>query len=77
VIVEDTILLEGSERFQVMESKCKEVTSRDEKGHRPPKKAKERQQGKYHGGTAVKMGGANLCERCVSTRQDCLVYPSR
>jgi len=23
------------------------------------------------------MGGTNLCERCVSARQDCLVHPSR
>ena len=25
----------------------------------------------------VKMGGSNPCERCVCTRQDCLVHPSR
>jgi len=52
VIVENTILLEGSEGSQVVGSKHKKVTSRDEKRHWPSKKAKE----KYHRDNAVKMG---------------------
>jgi len=60
-----------------MESKHKEVAARDEEGQQPSKKARGKQLGKYHGGAAVKMGGANPYERCVSARQDCLVHPSR
>ena len=73
MIAEDTTLLEGSKGSQVAESKYKKVTSGDEEGYWPSKKAKE----KYYRDAIVKMGGANLCERCVSTRQDCLVYHSR
>ena len=53
-----------------MGSKCKEIVSGDEEGQWPSKKAKE----KYCGSTTVKMGGVNLYKRCVSTRQNCLVY---
>jgi len=58
-------------------SKCKEITSRDEKGKWPSKKAKEKQPGKYYGDAIVNMGDANPYKRCVSTRQDCLVHYSR
>jgi len=77
VLEEEAVLLEGAEGSQVMGSKCKEVTARDEEGQQPSKKARGKQLGKYCRGAIVKMGGANLCERCVSARQDCLVYPSR
>ena len=77
MIVEDATLLESSEGSQVIGSKHKEVTSGDEEGHWPPKKAKGRQQKKYHRGTTVKIGGTNLCERCVSTGQDCPMHHSR
>jgi len=77
VLEEEATLLERAEESQVAGSKQKEVTARDEEGQRPSKKAREKQPGKYHGGAAVKIGGANPCERCVSARQDCLVYPSR
>ena len=77
VLEEEAALLEGAEGSQVMGSKHKEITARDEKEQRSSKKAKDRQQGKYHRGTTVKMGGTNLCERCVSARQDCLVHHSR
>ena len=40
MIVENTILLERTERFQIMRSKCKKVTSRDKKGNSLPKKLK-------------------------------------
>ena len=60
-----------------MGSKRKEVATGDEEEQQPPKKAREKQLEKYHGGAAVKMGGSNLCERCVCARQDCLVHPSR
>ena len=69
--------MEEAERSQVAGSKCKEVAVRDEEGQWPSKKARGKQLEKYHRGVTVKMGGANLCERCVSTRQDCLVHPSR
>jgi len=77
VLEEEATLLEGAEGSQVTESKCKEVAARDKKRQWPFKKAKGKQQGKYHGDAAVKMEGANPCERYVSTRQDCLVHPSR
>jgi len=77
VLEEEAILLEGAEGSQVMGSKHKEVATRDKKGQQLSKKAKEKQPEKYCGGVTIKMEGANLCERCVSTGQDCLVYPSR
>jgi len=77
VLEEEATLLEGAEGSQITGSKRKEFTTGDEEGQRPSKKTKEKQQGKYRGGAAVKMGGANPCERCVSTGQDCLVHPSR
>ena len=77
MLEEEATLLERAEGFQVMGSKHKEITARDEEGQWPSKKTKEKQQGKYHRGTVVKMEGANICERCVSTGQDCLVHHSR
>ena len=69
--------MEGAKESQVVESKCKEVAAGDEEGQRPSKKARRKQLGKDHSSAAVKMGGANPCERCVSTRQDCLVHSLR
>jgi len=77
VLAEEAVLLEGAEGSQVIGSKHKEVTSGNEEGQSPSKKAKERQQGKYHKGAAVKMGGTNPCEKYISAGQDCLVYHSR
>ena len=77
MLEEKTTLLEGAEGSQVMGSKCKEIAARDEEGQWPSKKTKGRQLEKYCRGAVVKMGDVNLCERCVSTRQSCLVYPSR
>jgi len=48
VLVEDAALLEGTERSQIMGSKHKEVTSRDEERQRFSKKAREKQLGKYY-----------------------------
>ena len=73
MLEEEAALLEGAKGSQVVGSKRKEVTAGDEEEQRPSKKAR----GKYHEGVAVKMGGSNLCERCVCTGQDCLVHPSR
>ena len=67
------MIAENAEEFQVVESKCKKVTSEDEKRYWPPKKAKE----KYYGIATVKIEGFNLYERYVCTRQDCLIYHSR
>jgi len=77
VLEEEAALLEGAEGSQVMGSKRKEVTARNEEGQRPSKKARGKQLGKYRRNAIVKMGGANPCEKCVSARQDCLVHPSR
>ena len=77
MLEEEAALLEGAEGSQVAGSKCKEVATGDEEVQRPSKKARGKQSGKYHRGVAMKMGGANPCERCVSARQDCLVHPSR
>jgi len=77
VLEEEAILLEGAEGSQVTGSKHKEVAIRDEEGQWPFKKAKGKQPEKYCRGATVKMGGANPYKRCVSTRQDCLVHPSR
>jgi len=73
VLEEEAALLERAKGSQVTGSKRKEIAAGDEKGQQPSKKARR----KYHGGAAVKMGGSNPCERCVCTRQNCLVYPSR
>jgi len=77
VLEEEATLLEGAKGSQVVRSKHKKVTARDEEMQQPSKKARGKQLGKYCRGAAVKMGGANLCKRCVSAGQDCLVHPSR
>ena len=74
VLEEEAALLESIEGFQIMEFKCKEVTTGDEERQQPSKKAKGKQQEKYCRGTIVKIGGTNPCERYVSTGQDCLVH---
>jgi len=48
--------LEGAEEFQIAGSKHKEVTTGDEKGQWPFKKARGKQPGKYHRGATLKMG---------------------
>jgi len=77
VLEEEATLLEGAEESQVTGSKYKKVATRNEEVQRPFKKARGKQPGKYRRGAAVKMGGTNPCERCVSAGQDCLVHPSR
>ena len=74
MLEKEAILLERAEGSQVMGSKHKEIATRDKEGQWPSKKAKEKQQGKYCGGAAIKIGSANTCERYVSARQDCLVH---
>ena len=77
VLEEEAALLEGAEESQVTGSKRKEVAAEDEEVQWPFKKARGKQPGKYCGGATVKMGSATLCERCVCTGQDCLMYLSR
>ena len=60
MLEEEAALLEKAEGSQVARSKCKEIATRDEEGQWPFKKAKKKQQGKYRGGTTVKIGGANV-----------------
>jgi len=60
--------LEKAEESQIARSKCKEIITRDKEGQQPSKKAKRRQQEKYHRSAVVKMRGINPCERCVSIR---------
>jgi len=77
VLEEEATLLEEAEGSQVVRSKYKEVAAGDEEGQWPSKKARVKQPGKYRRGAAVKMGGANPCERCVCAGQNCLVHSSR
>jgi len=77
VLEEETVFLEGAEEFQIAGFKCKEITAGDEKRQWSSKNAKGRQQEKYCGSAAVKMGDANPCERYVSAGQNCLVHHSR
>jgi len=77
VLEEEAALLERAEGSQVMGSKHKEVATGDEEVQWLSKKARGKQPGKYRRGATVKMGGSNPCKRCVCTRQDCLVHPSR
>ena len=73
VLEEEATLLKEAEGSQIAGFKCKEIAVRDKEEQQPSKKAR----GKYCGDAAVKMKGANSCERCVSAGQDCLVYPSK
>ena len=77
MLEEEAILLEGAEGSQVAGSKYKEGAIGDEKEQQSSKKARGKQPEKYCRGAAVKMGGATPCKRCVCTRQDYLVYPSK
>ena len=77
MLEKEAALLKRAEGSQVIGSKRKEVTASDEEGQQPSKKARGKQPGKYCRGATVKMEGANLCKRCVSTRQNCLVHLSR
>ena len=77
MLEEEATLLERAKESQIIGSKCKKITTRDEEEQQLSKKTKEKQQGKYHSGATIKIGGANPCERCVSTGQNCLVHFSR
>ena len=77
VLEEEATLLEGAKKSHDLGSKCKEVAAGDKKKQQHSKKARGEQPGKYCRGAAVKMEGANPCERCVCTGQDCLVHLSR
>ena len=77
VLEEEATLLEGTEVFQVVGSKCKDIAAGDKEEQWPSKKAKGKQQGKYRRGATVKIGGANPCKRYVCTGQNYLVYSSR
>ena len=73
ILEEEVTLLKGAKGSQVMGFKYKKITAGNEEGQQPSKKAR----GKYYRDAAVKMGDSNPCERCVCTRQNCLVHPSR
>jgi len=77
VLEEEATLLKEAEGSQITGSKHKVVTTGDEEWQQPSKKARGKQPGKYCRDATVKMGGSNPCERCVCTRQSCLVHPSR
>ena len=77
VLEKEAAFLEDAEEFQITGSKYKEVTFRDKERQWLSKKTKEKQLGKYHRDITVKMENTNLCERCVSTGQDCLVHHSK
>ena len=77
MLEEETALLEGAERSQIIGSKYKEVATRDKERQQFSKKARGKQPGKYCRGAIVKMGGSNLCEKYVCARQFCLAYLSK
>ena len=77
VLEKEAALLERAEGSQVVESKCKEIATGDKEEQWPSKKAKGKQQKKYHRSATIKMGDANLYERCVSAGQNCLAHYSR
>ena len=77
MLVENTALLEDTERFQVMGPKHKKASPENDVNCQPSKKTKEKQPVRYQGDIRVKLRSANLCERCVYTRQDYLVHNSR
>ena len=60
-----------------MESKYKEIYPKDGADCQPSKKTKEKQPVRYCEDIRIKIGGANLCERCIYARQNCLVHNSR
>jgi len=67
VLKEDTALLEGIEGSHIMRSKCKETLLRDNADYQPFKKAKGKQLARYRENIRIKIGGANPCERCMTT----------
>ena len=77
MLTEDTALLEGAEGSQIVRSKCKKISLEDNRNCWPFKKAKDKQPARYYGNIRVKIGRTNLCERCMCTRQNCLMYHSR
>ena len=77
MLEKEAALLEGAKGSQIVGFKHEEVAARDEEGQWPSKKARGKQLEKYSRDITVKMGGANLCEKCVCTGQDCLVHSSR
>ena len=77
MLAEDATLLEDTERSKVMGSKYKEVPLEEDIDCWPSKKAKGKQLARYHKDIRIKMESANLCERYMHVRQDCLVYNFR
>jgi len=77
MLEEEAALLEGTEGFQVIWPKYKKAPPGDDADCQPSKKAKGKQPVRYWEDIGDQVGGANLCERCVHTRQDCLVHNLR
>jgi len=69
--------LRGTESSQAVGSKYKKVILEDKEEQQLSKKTKEKQLGKYHRNTTVKMRSVNTCERYMCDEQNCLVYNSR
>ena len=63
VLVKDAALLKSVKESQIMGSKCKEVTSENNKKQWPSKKAKEKKPEKYYRNARVKMRDDNPCVR--------------
>ena len=68
--LQNKIIAEDTERFQIVGFKHKEVLPRDNRDHQPSMKAKEKQPARYCKDIGIKIGGANLCERYVNVGQD-------
>ena len=77
VLEKEVALFEDTEESQIIGLKYKEIPLEDDVDHQPFKKTKEKQPARYQGDIGVKMGGTNLWERCVYTRQSCPIYNLR
>ena len=56
MLEKEAALLEGAKGSQIVGSKCKEITVRDEEEQQPSKKARRKQPEKYYRDTTVKIG---------------------
>ena len=68
MLAEDVTLLKGAEKSQIIGSKCKKVSLRDNVNHQPSKKTKEKKLAKYCGDIGIKIERTNLCEKCLCAR---------
>ena len=66
--LQNEVLAENAKGSQIMGSKYKKVFLKDDRDCRPSKKAKGKQPARYRREIGIKIGDANLCERCMYAR---------